>query len=98
MPASAQAAEVYVRQALDLPALDAVRAAARAEPVDGGLAVPVRVRQEGVDRLVLLRLVERRAAEPRRTSCAAGGTVDRPSVLELAELVVAPAEPLLPAV
>jgi hypothetical protein len=98
MPAAAQAAEVYVRQALGLPALDAVRAAGPIQPVDEGVQVPVRVRQDGIDRLVLARLVVRRATQPRRISCAAGGTVDRPSVLELAELVEAPAEPLLPAV
>lgn len=79
-PAASQAAEVFVRQALGLRDLDAVEAA-RAEPVDGGLQVPVQVHQEGTDRLFLVQLVERRVTEPRLTSCAAGGTVDHPSVL-----------------
>jgi hypothetical protein len=96
MPAVAQAAEVLARQRFKLPDLDAVRAAGPAEPVDGALQVPVRIREDGEPgRQVLVRLVARRPAEPRRTSCAGGGTVDRPSVFGLADLLEAPPDPLL---
>ena len=87
LPAAAQAAEFFVRRELGIAALDAVRAAAVPVLVDGAkedLLVHVGTRSFSV------RLSRRQVADVRLTSCAGGGTHDRPYVRELVSLVELP--------
>ena len=88
LPAAAQAAEFFVRRELGITALDAVRAATPPVPV------PVPVLLDGVEDVLVhvgtrsftVRLSRRQVDEVRLTSCAGGGTHDRPYVHELVSL------------
>lgn len=87
LPAAAQAAEFFVRRELGIAALDAVRAAAVPVLVDGAeenVLVHVGTRSFSV------RLSRLQVADVRLTSCAGGGTHDRPYVRELVSLVELP--------
>jgi hypothetical protein len=91
IPAVAQAAEIFVRQALQLRALDAVCPVTTPRSTGGLEEVEVRVRQQSrTDRHFVVRLARRQVPDLRLTSCADGGTRDRPHVLELSDLAEVP--------
>jgi hypothetical protein len=91
MPAAAQAADVFVRQALGLTAVDAVRAVVDTSAVEGVEQVQVQARQEDhATRRFVVRMVRRQVADARLTSCAGGGTRDRPYVLDLVDVTEVP--------
>lgn len=87
-PGVLQAAECFVRVERGLGGRDAVRAL-RSRDLGGDVhCVDVAVTGVGV---LQVEVVRRRAAEPRLTSCAGGGTTDRPAAFARRTSALAPA-------